>query len=131
MKLALWAVFLLVSLVWTGLFGLAEKLMEWLLAAMAAGQIGDMASQARQWPTPAWLSPWVDAAAIKALQDAALGGAEWLTQVLPPTSSLMDWVSALIWVLWGLGMAIWLGLALAGHWWLSRRTNPGMPHAPT
>lgn len=129
MKLALWSVFGLLVFVWTGLIGIAEQLTEWLLAAMASGQVGDLANQALQWPLPDWLSPWVDTAWIKAVQESSLGLVQWLGQVLPSASRLMDWVSPLIWALWALGLAFLLALAVAGHWMLRRRTRHALRHA--
>jgi hypothetical protein len=128
MKLALWSVFVLFVLLWTGLIGLAEQLTEWLLVSTATGQVGDLTSQALQWPAPAWLSPWVDTAWIKAAQDSALRLVQWLGQVLPSASSLMGWVSALMWALWALGVAFLLALAVGGHWMLQRRIRETPRH---
>jgi hypothetical protein len=128
MKLALWSVFVLFVLLWTGLIGLAEQLTEWLLASTATGQVGDLASQALQWPVPAWLSPWVDTAWTQAVQDSALGLVQWLGQVMPSASSLMGWVSPLMWTLWALGLVFLLALAVGGHWLLQRRIRHTLRH---
>jgi len=128
MKLALWSVFVLFVLLWTGLIGLAEQLTEWLLVSTATGQVGDLTSQALEWPVPAWLSPWVDTAWTQAVQDSAIGLVQWLGQVLPSASSLMGWVSALMWALWALGVAFLLALAVGGHWMLQRRIRETPRH---
>jgi hypothetical protein len=128
MKFALWSVFGFLVRLWTGLIGLAEQLTAWLLNSTASGQIGDLASQALQWPVPAWLSPWVDTAWIKAVQDSALGLVQWLGQMLPSGSGLMGWVSVLMWAIWALGLAFLLALAVAGHWLLQRRIRQTLHH---
>lgn len=38
---------------------------------------------------------------------------------------VVGWLVPLVWVLWGLGMVVLLGLALGVHVWLGRRTARG------
>lgn len=125
MKALVWAGFLVLMAFWTGLVAITEQLSRWLLSSTANGQVNELATQAGQWPVPAWLGLWVDTAEIKSLQEASVGLVQWLGQILPSTAGLMDWITPLLWLGWGFGALILLMCAAAGHWLLSRRpTEP-------
>jgi hypothetical protein len=102
MKALVWLVFLLLTAFWTGLVVLTEQLSQWLLASVAAGQVGELATVAGQWPVPAWLGFWVDTAWLQSLQEA-------------------DWISPLLWLGWGLGTLLLLVAAVMGHLLLGQR----------
>ena len=128
MKILIWLVFLVLMAFWTGLVALTEQLSQWLLASMANGQVGDLASVAGQWPVPAWLGFWVDTAWLKSLQEAGVGLVQWLSQVLPSAQGLMSWISPLLWLGWGAGTLVLLVGAVLGHllvgkgWHASRKS---------
>jgi hypothetical protein len=121
MKALVWVVFLILIAFWTGLVALTEQLSQWLLASMAAGQVGELASVAGQWPVPAWLGFWVDTAWLKSLQEAGVGLVQWLSNVLPSSQGLMSWISPLLWLGWGLGTLLLLVAAVMGHMLLGQR----------
>jgi hypothetical protein len=121
MKALVWVVFLILTAFWTGLVALTEQLSQWLLASMAAGQVGELASVAGQWPVPAWLGFWVDTAWLKSLQEAGVGLVQWLSNVLPSSKGLMSWISPLLWLGWGLGALLLLVAAVMGHMLLGQR----------
>jgi hypothetical protein len=121
MKALVWLVFLLLTAFWTGLVALTEQLSQWLLASMAAGQVGELASVAGQWPVPAWLGFWVDTAWLKSLQEAGVGLVQWLSNVMPSSQGLMSWISPLLWLVWGLGTLLLLVAAVMGHMLLGQR----------
>jgi hypothetical protein len=121
MKALVWVVFLILTAFWTGLVALTEQLSQWLLASMAAGQVGELASVAGQWPVPAWLGFWVDTAWLKSLQEAGVGLEQWLSNVLPSLQGLMSWISPLLWLGWGLGTLLLLVAAVMGHMLLGQR----------
>jgi hypothetical protein len=120
MKALVWVVFLILTAFWTGLVALTEQLSQWLLASMAAGQVGELASVAGQWPVPAWLGFWVDTAWLKSLE-AGVGLVQWLSNVLPSSQGLMSWISPLLWLGWGLGTLLLLVAAVMGHMLLGQR----------
>ena len=122
MKALIWVIFLVFAGLWTGLVALAAQVTEWLLAAMAAGQVSDVATTATQWPVPAWLALWVDPAWVQGLQAASVELVQWMEQVLPSASGLMGWIGPLLWTGWGLGMVLLLVFAGAGHWLVGRFT---------
>lgn len=113
---------------WTGLVALTEQLSQWLLASMANGQAGGLATVAGQWPVPDWLGLWVDTAWLKSLQEFGVGLVQWLGQVLPSSQGLMSWISPLLWLGWGAGALVLLVGAVLGHmlvgknWQASRKS---------
>ena len=121
MKAIVWLVFLVLTAFWTGLVALTEQLSQWLLASMASGQVGELATVAGQWPVPAWLGFWVDTAWLQGLQEAGVGLVQWLGQVLPSSQGLMSWISPLLWLGWGLGTLLLLVAAVMGHMLLGQR----------
>lgn len=120
MKTLIWLVFFLLACLWTGLVALTVQVADWLLAAVASDQVGDLAAAAGQWPAPAWLGAWADPAWLQALQASLLSGVQWLGQVLPSVSGLMGWISPLLWTVWALVMLSLLAAALLGHWMTGR-----------
>lgn len=121
MKAIVWLVFLVLTAFWTGLVALTEQLSQWLLASMASGQVGELATVAGQWPVPAWLGFWVDTAWLQSLQEAGVGLVLWLGQVLPSSQGLMSWITPLLWLGWGLGTLLLLVAAVMGHMLLGQR----------
>ena len=121
MKALVWVVFLILTAFWTGLVALTEQLSQWLLASMAAGQVGELATLAGQWTVPAWLGFWVDTAWLKSLQEAGVGLVQWLSNVMPSSQGLMSWISPMLWLGWGLGTLLLLVAAVMGHMLLSQR----------
>jgi hypothetical protein len=121
MKAIVWLVFLVLAAFWTGLVALTEQLSQWLLASMASGQVGELATVAGQWPVPAWLGFWVDTAWLKSLQEAGVGLVQWLSNVMPSSQGLMSWISPLLWLGWGLGTLLLLVAAVMGHMLLGQR----------
>ena len=124
MKAIVWLVFLVLTAFWTGLVALTEQLSQWLLASMASGQVGELATVAGQWPVPAWLGFWVDTAWLQSLQEAGVGLVQWLGQVLPSSQGLMSWITPLLWLGWGLGTLLLLVAAVMGHMLLGQRWSP-------
>lgn len=121
MKAIVWLVFLVLTAFWTGLVALTEQLSQWLLASMASGQVGELATVAGQWPVPAWLGFWVDTAWLQSLQEAGVGLVQWLSNVMPSSQGLMSWISPLLWLGWGLGTLFLLVAAVMGHLLLGQR----------
>jgi len=117
MKIAVWAVFFLLLMFWTGGTLLLTELTDWGVRQLASGEAAAMGEAAAQWPVPAWITGWVDAAWIQAAQ----GGLTWaLHGALPLLGSAVGWIVPFIWVLWGLGVVLMLMLASGAHLLLGR-----------
>jgi len=121
MKSLIWLVFIVLMAFWTGLVALTEQLSQWLLASMANGQVGELATAAGQWPVPAWLGIWVDTELLKSLREAGVSLVQWLGQVLPSSQGLMSWITPLLWLGWGAGSLVLLVGAVAGHMLVGKR----------
>lgn len=126
MKTAVWAVFLLLLVFWTGGTLLLTELTEWGARQLASGEAAALGEAVAQWPVPGWISVWVDAAWIQAAQ----GGLTWALQALhgalPLLGSAVGWIVPFIWVLWGLGVVLVLMLASGAHLLLGR-LQPAQP----
>ncbi|MGE0098226.1 MAG: hypothetical protein AB7S86_07735 [Hydrogenophaga sp.] len=129
MRALIWSVFAVLAAGWTGLVALSVKVTGWLLGLGASGQAGEMATAAGPWPVPAWLALWVDPAWVQSLQAAWIDLVQWLGQVLPSTTSLMDWIAPLMWAGWALGMLCLLLPAVGFHWLASRYRTPALQHS--
>jgi hypothetical protein len=121
MKLAIWIVFTVIALCWTGLAALSAFIGEGLLGAVAAGSA---ASAGAAWTLPPWLALWFDPAALEALRAAWVDLVQWLGTVLPSAQGAAGWLSALIWIVWGFGVIGLLALAGLGHWLVGRFAPP-------
>lgn len=124
MKLILWGTVALLALLWTGGAALLAQLVQWSAQGLAGidGSAVDIAAAAAT--LPAWLSPWIDAAAWAEMQ-------QWLTAVLASASALMPslgqvagWLVPVVWVVWALGMLLLLGLAVIAALLLRRWQRP-------
>ena len=124
MKLALWGVFVLVGLLWTGGAALTAQVVEWSAQSLASGAAGDIGNAAATLAMPAWLAPWFDPAAWAALQQSVGAAIASIAGLLPNLGGLVSWLSPLIWVFWGLGLAVLLALTLVGHWLIQRLGGP-------
>lgn len=120
MKALIWGVFVLLASCWTGLVALTAQVTEWVLAAMASGQIADLASAAGALPVPAWLALWVDTAWLQAAQAWLVGAVQWVALGLPSAAGVLGWIVPLLWVVWGLVLLLLLAGAGLGHWLLGR-----------
>ncbi len=129
MKLAIWIVFGLLAALWTGGAFAAAALTEWASGLIASGAAVDMGRAVAEWPVPAWLAPWVDAAGIKAMQAFFVAALTWLRDAWPSIGAMVGWLVPVIWVLWGLGLALLLLLAGVGHWLAGRMNSPRLQAA--
>lgn len=128
MKTLIWAAFALVALIWTGLAAVSAGLAQWLIGAVASGEATQVAADAAntigQWPVPAWAALWIDPAWIQGLQLMWLDVVQWLSQVLPSIDGLGGWVSALVWMGWGIGLITLLVVCGGLHWLAGRVSGP-------
>ena len=128
MKLALWLGCALLALLWTGGAALTAALIQWAAQVLASGGAVDWAQAAARWPVPDWIALWLDPQAVRWAQEAvlwALGLLGSLSAGLPVAGQVVGWLVPLVWVLWGLGMLVLLGLALGVHVWLGRGAARG------
>lgn len=130
MKTLIWAAFALLALIWTGLAALSAGLAQWLIGAMASGEATQMVTTVGQWPVPAWAALWIDPAWLQGLQLMWLDLVQWLSQVLPSIDGLGGFVTALVWIGWGVGLITLLVVCGGLHWLAGRMSGPGSGPRP-
>lgn len=123
MKLLIWVVAAVLALFWTlGAWAVAAVL-GWAAGLPTPGDAGELARVATAWPVPAWLTVWVDPATIHALFAGIAWSLEQLQQGWPWVREALGWLVPLTWLVWGVGLAGLLSLALLGQW-LAGRLRP-------
>lgn len=122
MKIAVWVVFSVVTLLWTAGTFIAVKLTQWGTSLLANGNIEPLSRGAAQWPVPEGLPLWLDPVMIQALQQYALLSLEAFRSAMPYMSTAMGWLVPVIWTVWGFGLLFLLALAGGAHWLTARHT---------
>lgn len=120
MKIAVWVIFGVATLLWTAGTFIAVKLTQWGTQLLATGDFEQLSRGVAQWPVPEGLPIWFDPAAIQAMQQMALFSLEAFRNAMPYMSSMMGWLVPVIWVVWGLGLLCLLAMAGGAHWLASR-----------
>lgn len=118
MKLFIWSLTALFAAGWTGLVWVTHQLTGWLLGAVDAGGLKDAGAAVGQLPLPPlpdWLGVWIDTAWLGVLQAWSADLLGWLGAVLPSGDALMAWIGPLLWIGWGMGMVLLLGMAGLVH----------------
>lgn len=123
MKVLIWAAFGVVAVLWTLGALIVVELVQWSAQVIASGAAVELGRSAAPWPAPAWLALWLDPAAIKATQEGLLTGFEAFRSALPWVGSTLGWLVSVVWISWGIGMALLLALAGGAHWLASRYTR--------
>ncbi len=122
MKIAVWVIFSIVTLLWTiGTF-IAVKLTQWGTGLLANGNIDPLSRGVADWPLPEGMPEWVDPSMIQTLQQFALLSLDGLRDALPYMSMLMGWLVPMIWAVWGFGLICLAALAIGAHWLTARHT---------
>ena len=127
MKAMIWGVFVLLAGLWTALVAASAALVDWVVTAMGSGRAGELASGAADWPVPAWLALLIDPAWLKALQASGVVLVQWLAERSPSMSGVLDWLTPLMWMVWGLVFVVIFVAALALHWLVGRLNGPTLP----
>ena len=119
MKLLIWILTAFVALLWTGAAAMLSAAVNWLAASSADPAIRGAQAMA-QWPLPDWLAVWMPPGFIEPLKASI---SELLGSVVTATSwiaPMLGWLSPLVWIVWGLVLALMLVLAGGAHLLVSR-----------
>lgn len=120
MKIVLWVVCLLLLGFWTGGTLLLTELTEWGVQQLASGEAAAAGEAVARWPVPGWMSAWVDTTWIQAAQNGLTWALHAFDDAVPLVGSAVGWIVPLIWMLWGLGVALLLVLAGGTHLLIGR-----------
>ena len=123
MKIFIWMAFGVLAVLWTLGALIVVELVQWGAQALASGAATELGRSVGQWPAPAWLALWLDPAAIKAAQEGLLTGFEAFRSALPWVGSAIGWLVPLVWISWGIGVALLLTMAGGALWLASRDTR--------
>ena len=121
MKTLVWSLFVVVTLLWTGMALVSVGVSEWLLSLLATG--ASLTGHMTPVGIPAWLQIWVDPQWIEAFGAMLTPMIETLSQFIPSTATLNTLVSIVVWLVWGVGMVCLLVGAIAAHWFLGRKRS--------
>ncbi len=125
MKIIVSVVFGVLVVLWTLCALIVVELVQWSAQIIASGAAVELGRSAAQWPTPAWLALWLDPAVIKAAQEGLLTGFDAFRSTLPWVGSAVGWLVPLVWISWGIGVALLLVMA-GGTCWLASRDTRGL-----
>ena len=134
MKIVLWLAFAVLALIWTGGAAVTAQLVAWSAGGLASGGAAEIGAVASAAAIPAWLATWIDPAAWAALQQAVAGTLTTVSGSLPMLGTAVGWLVPLVWIVWGLGLAVMLVLAVLAHWLIGRlngRSNGRTPTEPS
>lgn len=122
MKLLIWGVTGFLALLWTGAAAMMAAAVNWLAASSADPALQGAQAMIRS-PLPEWLALWMPPGVIEPLMvgitgmlDSAIAATSWLVP-------MFGWLSPVIWVVWGLLMAMMLVLAGGVHLLAARSTR--------
>lgn len=127
MKLLIWVVTGFLALLWTGAAAMLAAAVNWLAASSFDPAVLGAEAMA-QWPVPEWLGVWMPAGALEPLQASI---SEMLSSVVTAASwiaPVLGWLSPLVWIVWGLVLALMLALAGGAHL-LAGRSSKLVPAA--
>jgi len=124
LKVGLWLITAWLLFIWTAGMALLAQLLPWLAVQLPqlAGALPPL--DTLHWPT--WLGPWVDAAWLQVMQSLLSSGLQWLVpmaSIWPSMDGVASLLSIALWLLWGLGLLLLLGLAVTAHVLLGRRSR--------
>lgn len=114
-KILIWSVFALLALLWTGTAWAGAALTDWVVGLLGSDAGMQLGTAIGSWPIPAWLTYWVDVAAIHAVLDGVAWTMESLQQTWPWIGAALGWLVPLIWAGWGIGLVVLLALAVIAH----------------
>lgn len=114
MKLLIWVVTGFLAMLWTAAAALLAAGVNWLATSSADPAIREAQAMA-QWPVPEWLAVWMPPGIIEPLKASITGLLDSLVSATTWIAPMLGWLSPVIWVIWGLVLALMLVLAGGAH----------------
>lgn len=127
MKIALWIVFAVLALLWTGGAAAISQLVQWSAQGLAAGSGAPLGTIVAGASVPSWLSVWIDSATWSAAQQAVAGALAALSDSLPAIGMAVGWLVPAVWVAWGLGLIALMVLTVLAYGLIVRFGRRGTP----
>ncbi len=123
MRLIVWGVFLLLAISWTGFVVVSAQVIEWSVRSLSAGSSALLEAATGNIVIPMWLSPLLEPSAWAALLQTVQASLAGVSDFAPLVGTLIGWVEPIVWVVWGLGLLLLIGLAVAVNAFISRRAR--------
>lgn len=114
MKLLIWVVTGFLALLWTGAAAMLAAAVNWLAASSADPALRGAQAMA-QWPVPEWLAVWMPTGVLEALRASITELLDVLVTATSWIAPLLGWLSPVVWIVWGLVLALMLALAGGAH----------------
>jgi hypothetical protein len=130
MKIALWIVFAVLALLWTGGAAAVAQLVQWSAQGLASGSAASLGTLAAGAAVPSWLGAWIDPTTWGAAQQAVAAALAAVSDSLPAIGVAVGWLVPAVWVAWGLGLVALIGLSVLAYG-LIARFGRGRPSGPT
>ena len=120
MKVLLWGSVAFLSVLWTGGAALLSQGVVWASRRMSEGPALTLESAASSVIIPVWMTSWFDPIALNTVLHTAQGAMGNFFSVLPTMGMVLAWLVPAIWITWGIGMLMLLGLVIFGAGILQR-----------
>lgn len=99
MTAAIWVLFTVLLVIWSGVVWIAVSVTRWAAQALEAGaSVADLPALMSQ--LPAWLTAWVPEDVLPGLQSVLQGAAQLIESSLPWVGAAIGWLVPLIWIGW-------------------------------
>lgn len=127
MKPFIWTLFAAAALLWTLVAWIGASLIEFTLPLLASEPVLSSGRAVTELPVPSWLAVWIDPAWLRAAQ----GGLAWALEALqgagPGLQSAARVLVPVVWIAWGVGLALMAVAALVFHQISGRSAHPARP----
>ena len=120
MKVLLWGGVAFLSVLWTGGAALLSQAVVWAARRMSEGPALTVEAAASSFIIPVWLTSWFDPTAFNIVLQTVQGVLGNFFSVLPTMGMVLAWLVPAIWMTWGIGMLMLLGLVIFGTGILQR-----------
>jgi len=120
MKVLLWGSVAFLSVLWTGGAALLSQGVVWASRRISEGPALTLESAASLFIIPVWVTSWFDPMALNTVLQTTQGVMGNFFSVLPTMGMVLAWLVPAIWITWGIGMLMLLGLVIFGTGILQR-----------
>jgi hypothetical protein len=120
MKVLLWGSVAFLSVLWTGGAALLSQGVVWASRRISEGPALTLESAASSFIIPVWVTSWFDPTAFNTVLQTTQGVLGNFFSVLPTMGMVLAWLVPAIWMTWGIGMLMLLGLVIFGTGILQR-----------
>jgi hypothetical protein len=93
MKAAIWIIFILAVLIWTGFAALAAQAIAWSAEQISTGAVGTLEMATNNIVIPAWANPWLTPAGWATILMSVQSALDNAAVTIPVLASLLGWLA--------------------------------------